>query len=136
MDTNLALLRLKNMVAWTCPPCLDETDLTALLMFCRRADDQNRSPGDTGYVPTYHLDWAAREAWAWKAGAVADHYRIKADDADLHRADVYANCVSMYKLYEKKAMGRPQSLRATGNLVEDRLNFNRIPVWWELQVNI
>lgn len=121
--------RLKNMTAWDCAPCLTQDDINMLLVACARADDDGNEPPDTGWKPTYDLDWAAREAWAWKAGYVADRFSMTVEGTVLTRAQVYDHCVRMYNLYDKKAVGRPHSLRSVGNMVEDRGTFNPTP-WW------
>lgn len=131
MDPQIAEARLKNMTAWECAPALEQADIDLLLLACRRVDDAGLMWNDPAWVPTYFLDWAAREAWAWKAGATADHYKLISDGTELDRHQIYEHCVRMHNMYDKRAVGRPQNLRSTGNLVEDRLAFNPVPWWYQ-----
>lgn len=136
MDPVLAQVRLKNMVAWKQQPTLCQEDIDMLLLAARRIDASGYDWSSPNWVPTYHLDWAAREAWAWKAGAASDRYKIVGDGTELNRHQVYEHCNKMYLLYDRKASGQPHSIRSHGNLVEDRLGaYSTVPWWWELAGN-
>lgn len=132
MDAALAETRLKNMTAWNCPPELSQADIDMLLLLARRVDVEGRDVTDSLWVPTYHLDWAAAEAWAWKAGAAADRYKVLANGVELNRQQIHDHARKMYDLYTKKAANQPRSIRSVGNLVADRLGaYTPIPWWWE-----
>lgn len=135
VNPNLALTRLKFMVAATTDPLLDDMDesLRMLLNVARREDEFGRTFNDKGWVPTYHLDWAAAEVWAWKAGAASDRYRIVGDGTDLNRHQVHQHCLKLYELYTKKASNQPHTIRMKGNLLVDRLGaYSAIPWWWSV----
>jgi hypothetical protein len=142
MDPVVAEARLKSMVAWSTDPTLSQGDITTLLTASQRADSTGKSPGDAGYVPTYALDWAAREAWTWKAGSCADRYRVVGDGTELERNQVFQHCERMFTLYDKRylstagAGGGFQNVRSRGATLEDRLGqWSAIPWWWELSGN-
>lgn len=139
MDPAVALVRLKHMTAWDVDPTLSADDMTALLAAARRVDSAGRDWTSMSWVPTYHLDWAAREAWAWKAGTASARYAIatgRPDGTDLARNQVFEHCERMYKLYDQKASGQPHSIRSRGATVEDRLGaYSTVPWWWELSGN-
>lgn len=136
MEPSLAENRLKNMVAWSRQPTLCQEDIDMLLLAARRLDVSGYDWTNANWVPTYHLDWAAAEAWAWKAGASADRYRMAELGIELDRNQVHDHCIKMYDLYAKKASGQPHSIRSHGPLVENRLGaYSTVPWWWELAGN-
>lgn len=134
MNRSASLTRLKHMCAWDTDPVLTDEDMQALLNASRRLDSSGRNWDTDGWIPTFDLYWAAAEAWAWKAGASADRYKILADNSELNRQQVHQHCVNMFQLYAKRSFGaRPQSVRSPGNLLVDRLGaYSTVPWWWEL----
>lgn len=55
------------------------------------------------WSPTFDIAAAAAEGWRMKAGLVSDRFRF-ADDGDTYDRDqIFAHCVRMAELYEKKA---------------------------------
>lgn len=133
MDPAQALARLKHMVAWTTDPQLSAEDVDMLLRASRRVDSSGNGWTSPSWVPTFNLAWAAREAWAWKAGACTDRYKVVMDGAELNRQQVHQHCEKMAEYYEKRMADAPTTLRMTGNLVLDRTGpYTSIPWWWEL----
>ncbi len=130
MDAATAELRLKNMTAWTCSPELSQGDIDMLLLLARRQDTNGREVSDTNWTPTWHLEWAAAEAWAWKAAYTSDRFDVAAAGTTLNRSQTHSHAVKMYELYSKKAANQPHSIRQVGNLVYDRLNAATPYPWW------
>jgi hypothetical protein len=133
--------RLKSMTAWTVDPTLSQTDITTLLTAASRADTAGHPPSDPNWAPTYALYWAAREAWAWKAGACSDHYKVVGDGTELERNQVFQHCERMFALYDKMAaasasFGGFGNVRSQGGTLVDRLGlYTAIPWWWEVSGN-
>lgn len=124
------------MVAWDREPRLCQDDIDLLMLAARRIDSSGYDWTSIQWTPTFHLDWAAQEAWAWKAGAATDRYKIIGDGTELNRQQVHEHCTKMYELYRVKAAGQPHSIRSHGNLVEDRLGaYSTVPWWYELAGN-
>jgi hypothetical protein len=55
------------------------------------------------WSPTFDLAAAAAEGWRMKAGLVSDRFRFGNDGDSYDRDQVFAHCVRMAELYEKKA---------------------------------
>lgn len=132
MDPLIAEHRLKHMVSWDRDPILCQEDIDMLLLAARRVDPSGTLWSEPGWVATYALDWAAREAWAWKSGAAVDRYKVVSDGTELSRQMVFEHCQMMTGFYAKRAANEPHSIRARGNLLEDRQGiYSTIPWWWE-----
>lgn len=133
MDSTVALTRLKLMCASGTDPTLDDPTMDALLVACERTDSTGKQPSDPNWTPTYDLYWGASEAWAWKAGACSDRYKIVGDSTELERNQVFQHCSKMFDLFFKRAAANPQSIRSHGGTLEDRIGiYSSIPWWWEL----
>lgn len=133
MDPTTSLVLLKRMAGAAVDPVLSDPEMAALLDVCRREDAAGLDFTQAGWVPTFHLEWGAAEAWAWKAGACSDQYKVIGDGTELDRNQKFQHCTAMFNLYNKKAANRPYSIRAHGNLLEDRLGaYSAVPWWWEV----
>ncbi len=126
-----ALYRLQRMTAWTTPPCLTSVDMAALLQACRRVDSAGLWVTDKGWLPTFDLNWAAAEAWDWKAALSSPMYHIK-DGAggDLQRHQVFQHCEKRAEEYRRRSQGTPMSIRAQGGTLVDRLDSTNLLPWW------
>lgn len=138
MDPAVALQRLKMMTASSTDPVLDDPTIEALLTACQRNDSTGNAPGTPNWTPTYDLYWGATEAWAWKAGACSDRYKVVGDSTELELNQVFQHCSKMYDLFNKKyltsaSFGGFNNIRSRGGTLEDRIGaYAAIPWWWEL----
>lgn len=133
MDPAIAKLRLKHMTAWDVDPKLCEEDIDLLLLVARREDSDGYTWDSQQWVPSFDLPTAAAEAWAWKAGASVDRYRVVSDNTDLNRQQVHSHCLNMEKLYRRRSDGRVHSIRMRGQLIDDRSRvYSATPWWWAL----
>lgn len=136
MDAALAEQRLKNMVSWETSPALSEDDVSMLLKAARVLDTAGYDWTSQNWTPTYRLNWAASEAWRWKAGAATDRYKVMDDHTELNRQQVFEHCMKMADLYKKLSNDQVFSVRSRGDLVENRLGaYSTVPWWWELAGN-
>lgn len=87
------------------------------------------------WLPTYALTWAAAEGWRWQAAKVAERYKFQADGGTFVRDQVFTHCLKMVNEYQEQANNTPQSVRALGNLVVDRMGISAIPYWYEVMGN-
>lgn len=134
MDAATAEARLKNMTAWQCAPELSQEDIDMLLLLAQRADNAGREITDADWVPSWHLEWAAAEAWGWKAACLAGNYNMTAQGTTLSRSQAFDHAEKMYALYRRKSSNFVYAIRSTGNLVVDRMSGQPTPWWMEQMV--
>lgn len=131
MDPSIAELRLKRMTAWDTDPVLTQQDIDMLLLFARLEDSKGYNWTSALWNPTYALNYAASQAWLWKAGLCADRYTFKGDETELSRDQVHTHCIAMYRLYERRAQNTPRVFRSKGRTIQDTMASTDTP-WWYL----
>lgn len=112
-ETELALARLRRMVAADSFPKLAEEELAMLLTVGSLWDEYGRSAADEGWVPTYDLNAAAAEGWRWKASAVAHMVDFSADGTRMSKGQLIDHCHAQVALYAKRVrlnVERPQPI--------------------------
>lgn len=87
--------RLKAMAAWTTVPELSDEEIDALLANHQITDANGVAPGGVGYVPTYNLRAAAREAWSWKLGRCSDQVSSDMDGDRMSSNQLFDHCRAM-----------------------------------------
>lgn len=103
MDREVALATLRDMVAPTSRPTLEDATLERVLDAYAIADRYGVAPGGDDWEGVWDLNAAAANAWEMKAAKVAGDFTFSADGASYSKGDVLAKCVEMAARYAAKS---------------------------------
>lgn len=99
------LEELKMMTAPQADPKLTAPELQSCLDRSRVVDKNGKSPSETGWIPTYNLDYAAALAWETKAAKASEYFGFKADEQQFSPEKIYDHCQQMARKYRNRLSG-------------------------------
>lgn len=84
-------------------PALASEELDILLQMARVLDKNGLRPTDTGWEPSFNVNYAVSQAWLLKASRLADRYLFMSGGKMLSRNQFYDHCMRQAKVYAAKA---------------------------------
>lgn len=100
-----ALEHLKLLVQPNLDPKLQVSELQDCLNQSRKMDSAGKAPVDTGWIPTWDLNYAAMLAWQMKMAKAASYFGFKDNEQQFNPQQVFAQCEKMATLYRNKISG-------------------------------
>ena len=86
---------------------LDTTVLVDCLEVSKRPDEYGFRPTDTGWTPTYDLDYAAAEAWDYIAAENACDFDFAADGSDYKRSQAHQHALERATYFRRRVVHSP-----------------------------
>ena len=91
--------RLKLFSAWQQEPQLLESEIAEILAMHEITDANDVDPGGDGYVETYNMRAAIREAWKLKLAKAAELQSTDLDGDRMSANQIFEHCERMVQRY-------------------------------------
>lgn len=84
-------------------PVLDSAAVDVLLSMAKKVDGFGLEPQDTGWTPSWNVNYAISQGWLIKAGRLSDRYLFMSGGKMFARQQFYDHCMKMAYRYASKA---------------------------------
>jgi len=84
-------------------PVLSSADVDILVAISKSADKYGLLPTDTGWTPTWNINYATAQGWLLKATKLPDRYLFMSGGKMFSRNQFFEHCMVLYRRFLGKS---------------------------------